>query len=294
MADSDSNKITREYFDSLLLQMRHIDSKPADTGIVLFGQTFDTPIATAALSHLNNTADNGMANMARGALMAGALCFSGMGETEEIRAMCRTGAKVIKIVKPHADNSVVFAKIREAEDEGAFGTGMDIDHAFGSNGEYDNVMGLPMRSKSLEEMRSFVNSTDLPFIVKGVLSVSDALKCLEIGAAGIIVSHHHGIMSSAVPPLYILPKIREAVGDRMTVFVDCCIESGMDAFKALALGADAVCTGRAIIPPLKENGAEGVRDKLLAMTGELKAVMSRTGFGMLKDIDDSVIVKRDF
>ena len=290
----DSNQITRDYFDSLMIEMRHIDSEIPDTKLRLFGQEFSMPIATAALSHLNGTAPDGMAKMAEGARMADALCFSGMGEVEEIQAMCATGAKVIKIVKPHADNEKVFAKIREAEEAGAFGVGMDIDHAFSWNGEYDNVVGLPMKPKSLEEMRSFVESTKLPFIVKGVLSVQDAKKCLEIGAAGIIVSHHHGIMSCAVPPLYILPKIKEVIGDRIPIFVDCCLESGMDVFKALALGADAVCVGRAIMDPLKEKGAEGVCEKMTSMNQELKAVMERTAFTKLSKIDSSVIYKRNF
>ena len=291
---TDSNQITRDYFDSLMIEMRHIDSEIPDTKIRLFGQEFSMPIATAALSHLNGTAPNGMAKMAEGAKLADALCFSGMGEAEEIRDMCATGAKVIKIVKPHAENEKVFAKIREAEEAGVFGVGMDIDHAFSWNGEYDNVVGLPMKPKSLEEMRSFVESTKLPFIVKGVLSVQDAIKCLEIGASGIIVSHHHGIMKSAVPPLLVLPKIKEVIGDRMPIFVDCCIESGMDAFKALALGADAVCVGRAIMDPLKGKGAEGVCEKLTAINQELKAVMERTAFTKLSRIDDSVIYRRDF
>ena len=290
----DSNQITRDYFDSLMIEMRHIDSEIPDTRIRLFGEEFSMPVATAALSHLNGTAPDGMAKMVEGARMANALCFSGMGEAEEIQAMCATGAKVIKIVKPHAENEKVFAKIREAEEAGAFAVGMDIDHAFSGNGEYDNVVGLPMKPKSLEEMRSFVESTKLPFIVKGVLSVQDAKKCLEIGAAGIIVSHHHGIMGSAVPPLFILPKIKEVIGDRIPIFVDCCIESGMDAFKAIALGADAVCVGRAIMPPLKEKGAEGVCEKLTAINQELKAVMERTAFTKLSKIDSSVIYRRDF
>lgn len=293
-ARHDSNQITRDYFDSLLIEMRHIDAKLPDTHITLFGQRFSMPIATAALSHLNNTAPDGMAKMAAGAFVADALCFSGMGEAEEIQAMCATGAKVIKIVKPHADNGTVFAKIREAEEAGAFGVGMDIDHAFSWNGDYDNVGGLPMRPKSLEEMTGFVKATTLPFIVKGVLSVTDAKKCMEMGAAGIIVSHHHGIMNYAVPPLMVLPQIAEVIGGRIPIFVDCCVESGMDAFKALALGADAVCVGRAIMSPLKENGADGVREKLESMNRELKAVMERTAFENLDKIDGSVIYKRNF
>ena len=290
----DSNEITRQHFDSLLLETRYIDSDLADTKIKLFGQEFSMPVATAALSHMNNTAPDGMTKMAQGACMANALCFCGMGELDELKAMCASGAKVIKIVKPHENNDIVMAVLRDCQEAGAFALGMDIDHAFGANGEYDNVLGLPLKSKSTEEMRSFVAATKLPFIVKGVLSVQDAKKALEIGAAGIIVSHHHGIMDYAVPPLMVLPEIKKAVGDKLTIFVDCCIESGMDAFKALALGADAVCVGRAIMPPLKEKGAEGVKEKLKEINRGLKATMNRTGFRNLSQIDDSVIYHKNF
>lgn len=290
----DSNQITREYFDRILLEMRHIDGVKPDTGVELFGEKFAMPIATAALSHLNGTCEQGMAKMAEGAALAGALCFSGMGEREELADMCRTGARVIKIIKPHEDNAVVFEKIRQAQEDGAFGVGMDIDHAFNGQGEYDTVCGLPMKPKSMEELQSFVQATRLPFVVKGVLSTMDARKALSVGAAGIIVSHHHGIMDYAVPPLMILPEIVKVIGGRIPIFVDCGVESGMDAFKALALGADAVCVGRAIMAPLKEKGAEGVKDSFLRMNSELKGVMARTGFANVEAINDSVIWKKGF
>ena len=86
---TDSNEITRKYFDSLLLEMRHIDAVKPDTSITIFGEKFDSPVATAALSHMNNQTENGMAKMALGAKMAGCLCFSGMGEKEEIDAMLK-------------------------------------------------------------------------------------------------------------------------------------------------------------------------------------------------------------
>ena len=83
----DSNLITREYFDSILLEMRHMDAVKPVSSVTFFGESFQTPIATAALSHLSNTCENGMTKMAEGARMAGALCFSGMGEEAEIKEM---------------------------------------------------------------------------------------------------------------------------------------------------------------------------------------------------------------
>lgn len=294
MSVKDSNSITRDYFDHILLEMRHLDTDVADISVNYWGENFSTPISTAALSHLDNTCENGMNKMAEGAKLAGALCFSGMAETEELAGMCATGAKIVKIIKPHADHAEVLRKIKEAEDLGCFAVGMDIDHAIDWKGEYDVVCDLPMHPKTTEDMRGYVQATKLPFVIKGVLSVADAKKALEIGAKGVIVSHHHGIMDYAIPPLMILPEIVKVLKGKMPIFVDCGIESGMDAFKALALGADGVCVGRAIMGPIKDNGAAGVVGTFGWMNQQLKQAMSRTGFTKISDINSSVIHMRNF
>ena len=285
----DSNQITRKYFDSLLIEMRHIDAVRPSTEIELYGETFSTPIMTAALSHLDNCRADGAVEMAKGALAANALMWTGMGEDEELEKITATGAKTIKIIKPHSDNSIIFKKIEKAEKLGVTALGMDIDHAFNSKGQYDNVLGLPMAPKTFDEIESFIEASKLPFIIKGILSVQDALKCVEAGARGIVVSHHHGIMDYAVPPLMILPDIVKAVDHSIPVFVDCGIASGYDAFKALALGACAVCVGRALMGPLSDDGAEGVYRKIIELTQELSGVMARTCSADIHHIDPSLI-----
>ena len=146
-----------------------------------------------------------------------------------------------------------------------------------------------MEVKSSADLKRYIDSTDLPFIIKGVLSVQDALKCAEIGVKGIVVSHHGGRLNYAVPPLYVLPDIVKAVGDKMPVFVDCGISSGMDAYKALALGATAVSVGNHLIPVLKKGGAQAVADRINAMTEELKGAMAYTGVKNMKEFDPTVI-----
>ncbi len=284
-----ADRITREYFDSLLIEMRHIDSQKPDTSFSLYGECFNTPIMTAALSHLEHICEKGMVKMAQGAKMAGAVNFAGMGEKEELEEITATGAKTIKIIKPYADNRLIFDKISHAEKCGVLAVGIDIDHAFDSSGNYDTVMGYEMRPKSLEEIREFVQASKCPFIIKGILSERDAYKCLKAGVKGIVVSHHHGIMEYAMPPLKILPAIRKVINGEIPILVDCGITSGIDAFKALALGADAVCVGRALMESLKEDGAEGVRDTICRMTHELKGVMAKTGCYDLTHMDDTVI-----
>lgn len=290
---SNSDKITRDYFDSLLLESRYIDSDLPSTKLELYGRTFDTPIMTAALSHLGNTAENGMVIYAQAAAKSKAVHWVGMGEDKELEEITATGTATIKIIKPHADNKEVFRKIEHAKKAGCFAVGMDIDHAFNGSGGYDNVLGLPMKAKSTEELADFVQAAEIPFIVKGVLSTKDAEKCLKAGCKGIQLSHHHGIMNYAVPPLMMLGEILEVVRGEIPVFIDCGIESGMDVYKCLALGATAVSVGRHLMSQLKE-GPDATAARIKEMTGELAATMARTGVKDLKDFDPTVIHQRNF
>lgn len=289
---SNPDVITRDYFDSLLLETRYIDSDIPSTRMTLFGEEFDTPIMTAALSHLHNPAD-GMAVYAKGAALAGAAHWVGMGSDEELEGVLATGARSIKIIKPHADNREVFRKIEHAVSAGCFAVGMDTDHAFNSDGGYDDVFGLPMRPKSTSELAEFVQAARVPFIVKGVLSPRDAEKCVKAGCAGLVVSHHHGMVQYSVPPLMVLPEIVSAVGGEIPVFVDCGIISGMDAYKCLALGAKAVSVGRHLMPLLKD-GADAVAARISEMTAELAGIMARTGVKSLDEMDPTVIHRRTF
>ena len=290
---SNSDKITRDYFDSLLIETRYLDAVLPTTEMTLFGETFRTPMMTAALSHLQNTTQNGMTIYAQAAAQSGAVHWVGMGSDEELEEIVATGAKTIKIIKPHADNREVLRKIEHAVRVGCIAVGMDIDHAFNSEGGYDNIFGLPMKAKTTDELKEFVEAAGVPFIVKGVLSPHDAEKCLKAGCAGIVVSHHHGIIQYAVPPLMALPDILSVTDRSIPVFVDCGIESGMDAYKCLALGATAVSVGRHLMPLLK-NGAEAVSQRINEMTAELAGVMARTGVSDLGHMDSTVIHRRAF
>ncbi len=287
-----SKEITRAYFDSLLVEERLMDSAVPNTEMELYGKKFTTPIMTAALSHIgtfNPDMPGGMVQYAQGAAQAGAVHWIGMGSEEEFDAVVAAGASTIRIIKPYADETKIYDKIRRAEEKGALAVGMDIDHMFDLKGNPDLCMGEQMAVKSSEDLRKYIQSTQLPFIIKGVLSVRDAVKCAEIGAKGIVVSHHGGRINYAVPPLYVLPEIVKAVGDQMSVFVDCGIASGMDAYKAMALGATAVSVGTHLIPYIRKDGAQGVAKRINEMTEEMKGVMSYTGVKDVQSFDSTVI-----
>ena len=283
-AKGDSVQIARMYMDSLLVESRIVGAVRPDTAFRFLGETFSMPIMTAALSHLD------LAAMAEGARQAGACVSIGMGGNEEMGAVLATGAKVMKIIKPYADEKEIMSRIEYAEENGALAVGMDVEHAVNVDDAEDSVVvGLQMKQPSLEELEKYIRSTKLPFFIKGALSAQDAVRCRDLGAAGLVLSHHNGLMRYAVPPVMILPEIRKAVGHDLILIADGGIESGFDAFKALARGADAVTVGKALMGPLKEKGAEGVRDTLKKIAGQLQAMMIRTGTKDLKHMDPSVI-----
>lgn len=283
-AQGDSVRIARMYMDSLLVESRIVGAVRPDTAFRFLGETFEMPLMTAALSHLD------LVSMAEGAKQAGAPVSIGMGGNEEMGKVLATGAKVMKIIKPYADEREILSRIEYAEANGALAVGMDVEHAVNVDDAEDSVVvGMQMKQPTLAELEKYIKATKLPFFIKGVLSARDAVKCRDLGAAGVILSHHNGLLRYAVPPVMILPEIRKAVGRDLIVIADGGIESGFDAFKALARGADAVTVGKALMGPLKEAGAEGVKDTLNKFAGQLRAMMIRTGTKDLKHMDPSVI-----
>ena len=282
----DSIAINRRYLDSLLVESRIVGAVHPTAETTLFGETFATPVTTGALSHLKPD----MASLAEGARAAGALCFIGMGGCDEMHACAQTGAKLVKIIKPYADPEEIYSRIECAEKCGFLAVGMEVEHAVNVRDDRDSVVvGKQMKLPTLEELKSYIQSTRLPFIIKGALSVKDAYTCEDIGCAGIILSHHNGLMRWAVPPTMLLPEIRKAVGNRLTVIVDGGMQDGYDVFKAMALGADAVSVGRPFMEPLASQGPEGAARVITEMTDELKAMMVRTGAKDVKSIDPAVI-----
>ena len=283
-AKGDSVQIARMYMDSLLVESRIVGAVYPDTTFRFLGETFAMPVMTAALSHLD------LVSMAEGAKQAGAPVSIGMGVNEEMGKVLATGAKVMKIIKPYADEKEIMSRLEYAEANGAAAVGMDVEHAVNvDDAENSIVVGRQMKQPTLAELEKYIRATKLPFFIKGALSAQDALRCRDLGAAGLVLSHHNGLMRYAVPPVMILPEIRKAVGHDLILITDGGIESGFDAFKALARGADAVTVGKALMGPLKEKGAEGVRDTLKKIAGQLQAMMIRTGTKDLKHMDPSVI-----
>ena len=118
----------------------------------------------------------------------------------------------------------------------------------------------------------------LPILLKGILSVEDALLAAEHGAAGVIVSNHGGRQLDGVAAaLDALPEVVEAVGEQVEVLVDGGVRRGTDVLKALALGARAVLVGRPPVWGLVVGGEQGVREVLELLRTELVLGLTHLG-----------------
>ena len=284
-----SNRIAREYIDSLRIETRYMDSTTPTLDFTLYGESFASPIMTAALSHLDHFMFPGAADaLARGAKAANAVLWYGMAHEEEIERLAATGARMIEIIKPYADRDLIYRKIEHAQGLGLLAVGVDIDHPFSENGGADVVDGQEMAPLRTAELMELVKYAKLPLIIKGVLSRRDAERCLSAGAAGLVLSHHNNRIEYALPPLALLPEIAAMAGD-VPLFVDCEIRTGMDAFKALALGAKGVCIGRPLMTAIKQGGADGARDYLLSANDALKKAMAYTGCADLAHMDRTIV-----
>jgi isopentenyl diphosphate isomerase/L-lactate dehydrogenase-like FMN-dependent dehydrogenase len=294
----DSNRITRDYYDSLLIEYRHIGAVKANTEFRFFGHTFSSPVMAGGMAAMvPGMHEGGMAELARGAKEADTVFWSGYVSDREFEEACQTGASCVRIIKPMRDNQKVIEAIKHDEACGAVAYAVDIDHGFNDEGEYFPEVPhaySQLGPKTMEELWDIATASALPWIAKGVLSVHDAVACVEAGAEGLLLSHHKGEYRYAVPPVYVLPEIRKAMGPEIKIYVDCGIASGIDAFKALALGADGVCVARPLMKPFASDGAKGVADTLIRYRKELAGVMCKTCSPSIDRIDPSVIRRKNW
>jgi len=283
-------RMTRDYFDSIAIETRVLDAVPASTDIVLFGREFKTPVMPAALSGLDGICENGMAEVAKGTFEAGAAMWAGIGDEDEFASITATGAGTIKIIKPYKDPDDVFKTIEYAEKLGAIAVGMDVNFGLGGKLKDSLIRTEWFAPVTKSDLRRYIEATKLPFVVKGVLSLKDAEKSLECGAAAIDVTNHGGsIIDYAVPALKVLPDIVKFVDGRVPVFLDGGILRGSDIFKSLALGATGVLVGRTVMAGLAAGGSQGVCDMISGLTEELRRIMSLTGAKDLNSIDRDVL-----
>ena len=141
-----------------------------------------------------------------------------------------------------------------------------------------------------ERLEWLRGATSLPIVLKGVLHPDDAREAQERGVDGIVVSNHGGRqIDGAIASLDALTPIVDAVGEGMAILMDSGVRSGADAFKALALGADAVLLGRPYLWGLAVDGQDGVETVLRSVLAELDLTMALCGCTRLDQISSGLL-----
>lgn len=269
-----------------------------DTSLTLFGRNFKYPffagpVGAMALHYGDKYNDLDYNNiLVPACAAAGIAAFTGDGTNHKVMegaaaAITACGGAGIPTVKPW-DNATVARKIALARSSGCFAMAMDIDAA---GLPFLKNLTPPAGSKTVDELKEIVKLMNgKPFILKGIMTVNGAKKALEAGASGIVVSNHGGrVLDQCPATAEVLPAIVDAVGGKMTILVDGGIRTGMDVFKALALGADAVLIGRPFVNMVYGGGAEGVQVYVDKLKAELADTMAMCGAHKLSDIKRSMI-----
>ena len=273
------------------------ETKKPSTTFKLWGKEFKYPIFAGPVGavnlHYGEKYNDASYNdvMVSACANAGILAMTGDGVNAEvlknsIAAIKNAGGIGIPTIKPW-DNETVKGKIQMANEAGVFAIAMDVDAA---GLPFLKNANPPAGKKSVEELHKIVKMCNAPFIVKGVMTVRGALKAEAAGADAIVVSNHGGRVQGGVPSTAeVLPEIAAAVKGKTKIIVDGGIRSGVDIFRAIALGADAVLIGRPVLTAIYGGGEEGFKVYMDKIVGELKSTMTMCGAAALKDIDLSKV-----
>lgn len=183
-----------------------------------------------------------------------------------------------------------FRKFRAAREAGVRVIGVDIDAA---GLIVMRKQGRIVTPKTTDEVRAFADRAHeegLKLVLKGLMTIDDAVSAVRAGVDGIVVSNHGGrILESTPGTADVLPAMARAVKGQIAVLVDGGIRSGADVLKALALGADAVLIGRPFAVAAIGGGAEGVALYARTLRDQLEQAMVLTGCASVGEADSSLL-----
>lgn len=273
-------------------------NEKVDTSVTLFGRKFRMPVFAGPVGavnlHYGEKYDDLSYNqvLLKACADNGIAAFTGDGANEQVvisaaRAIGEMEGAGVPTIKPWS-KEMLARKLELVKQSGAFAVAMDIDAAglpFLKNCE------PPAGSKTVEELKEVITGLEVTFIVKGVLTVKGALKAKEAGAAAVVVSNHGGrVLDQCPSTAEVLPEIVAALQNSgVKVLVDGGIRSGVDVFKALAMGADGVLIARPFVTAVFGGGEEGVKLYIDKICGELEDTMAMCGAHSIAEITGEMI-----
>ena len=280
------------------LNMRTLHAaKDPDISTQLFGKKLSMPILAAPITGSDYNMGGAVPEeefikmVISGSKAAGTLGMCGDGGNplfydSGLKAIEGENGHGMAIMKPR-ENEVLMKMAQRAKGIGAVAAGMDVD---GAGLVTMALMGQPVGPKTFEELKDIISKVDMPFIVKGIMTVDEAEIAYEAGASAIVVSNHGGRILDFTPGVAeVLPAIAEKFKGKITILADGGVRSGVDVLKYLALGADAVLVGRPVIIGAYGGGMEGVKLILETMAKELYQAMILTGCRDISSIGSHIL-----
>lgn len=274
------------------------DCVAPDASLELFGKSFRFPFFAgpvgAVTMHYSDKYDDMGYNdiLVKACAEGGIAAFTGDGLNGNVMkvacdAIARSNGIGVPTVKPW-NLETIQEKMAIAKASGCFAVAMDIDAA---GLPFLKGMNPPAGSKTVAQLSEIAKMAEVPFIVKGVMTVKGALKAKEAGAAGIVVSNHGGrVLDQCPATAEVLCDIVDALkGSGVKVIVDGGIRTGVDVFKALAMGADAAIICRPFVPMVYGGAEEGVKLYINKIGAELEDTMAMCGAKTLADITRDMI-----
>lgn len=272
----------------------------ADTACTVLGRELSLPVMIGPVGdvqrHYGKKYDTVGYNecVLRAAEREGTLAWTGDGLDARIMAdSCDLISKLdgagVVTVKPW-DANTLDAKLAQALAARPAAVAMDIDAAGLPFLKGQNPPAGAKDEGQVAEVVAACHEEGIPFVLKGVMTPAAAERAARAGADGIVVSNHGGRVLDGVPATaLVLPGIADAVGDDLEVLVDGGVRSGLDIFRALALGAKACLVCRPFVVAAFGDGADGVSALLCQLKGELADAMEMCGAATVADIDASML-----
>jgi 4-hydroxymandelate oxidase len=315
-------RANREGFAKFQIRARRlVDTTRLDTRVELFGTTWPTPIVLDPVSSLRAFHPDGDVGVAKAAKTRNHLqIFPTLATSSLDEVISARGAPVWFQLYPTSDWNITEALVRRAEAAGCPVVAVTIDNPTSAGREtlargrrldarkcvecHVNAPGAYFSRKpmfdglevtkltspladnlSWDFVRRLKASTSMKVVLKGIVTAEDAALSLQYRADGVIVSNHGGRgEESGRSTIEALPEVVDAIGGKIPVLVDSGFRRGSDIFKALALGADAVCIGRPYVWGLAAFGEVGVERVLEIVKTELEITMRSMGAASIRSM----------
>ena len=319
----------REGFERFRIRVRRlVDIRDADTTTEVFGTRWESPIALAPVGGQRKYHTEGEIAVARAASQGAHTQILSTATSSAIENVAAArGAPIWYQLYPTNYWHVAETMVKRAEQAGCPVVVLTVDRASPRNMEtferyvrtdtadcsachvVNGTVEERLRNRPMYEgidlsdvtstqasgltwdfVERLKSMTSMKVVLKGIVTSQDAALCLQHGVDGIIVSNHGGRSeASGRSTIESLPEIVDVIRGRVPVLIDSGFRRGTDIFKALALGADAVCVGRPYIWGLSSFGQAGVERVMAILRTEFRRVMMEAGVTSVAQIDRSYV-----